>query len=97
MFSLYLDWKHFYDFDVFLPGDVLYVTKTNFKELDDVKPYVTKLINHIAFVCKENNLQFLILHNQMHPFSMEESLKIEQAVSNTISKSQILKISDKSV
>jgi hypothetical protein len=88
MFSLYLDWKHFYDFDVFSPGDVLYVTKTNVKEREDVTPFITNIINNIAVVCQNNNLQFLILHNPIHPFSLEESLKIEQCVSNKINKSQ---------
>ena len=86
MFSLQLDWKHFYDFDVFIPGNVLYVAKTNLKEHDDVKPYIHKIINHIVTVCQANQLQFLILHNQMHPFSMEESLEIEQRVSKKMAK-----------
>jgi hypothetical protein len=90
MFSLYLDWKHFYEFDIFRPGDVLYVTKTNVKELDYVRPFITTLVNHIVLVCQTNNLQFLILHNPIYPFSIEESLNIEQSVSKKMAKIQTL-------
>jgi len=87
MFSLYLDWKRFYDFDIFLPGNVLYITKTNVKERDGADPFISTLTKHIIKVCKNNNLQFIILHNPIHPFSMEESLKIEQSVSTGLCRS----------
>jgi hypothetical protein len=91
MFSLQLDWKHFYDFDVFSPGDVLYVTKTNIKTIEDARPFIRQIINHIVGVCQNNNFQFLILHNQIHPFSMEESLEIERCVSKKMAYTQTLK------
>ena len=87
MFSLYLDWKHFYEFDVFSPGNVLYVTKTNLKDRGEAGQFIEIIINYIHKVCQNNNLQFLVLHNPIHPFSMEESLKIEECVSKNLVKS----------
>ena len=87
MFSLHLDWKHFYEFDVFSPGNVLYVTKTNLKDRGEAGQFIEIIINYIHKVCQNNNLQFLVLHNPIHPFSMEESLKIEECVSKNLVKS----------
>lgn len=80
MFSLHLNSRLYYHFDVFYPGSVLYVIRTNVKEIDDAVSFKKVIINFLVELCILYRLQYIVLHNELSPFSLEESQLIEREV-----------------
>lgn len=84
MFSLSLNERLYYQFDIFNPGSVIYIVRTNVKRKEDVLPYLKLITEYIARICILHNLQYFVLHNVFSPLNLEESMRLEEEVHKQI-------------